>query len=109
MFYRDAEEVSRLLNLTLTKRQGVPMAGIPYHALQNYLRRLLQAGKRAAICEQTEPPNKPGLTKREVVEVVSPGTILHQDLLENSANNYLQAFGQKGAFPGHGPARFFDR
>ena len=100
MFYRDAEEVSRLLNLTLTKRQGVPMAGIPYHALQNYLRRLLQAGKRTAICEQTEPPNKPGLTKREVVEVVSPGTILHQDLLENSTNNYLQAFGQKGAFLG---------
>lgn len=98
MFYRDAQEVSRLLNLTLTKRQGVPMAGIPYHALQNYLRRLLQAGKRAAICEQTEVPNKsaPGLTKREVVEVVSPGTILHQDLLEDSANNYLQAFGQKG-------------
>ena len=97
MFYSDAEEVSRLLNLTLTQRQGIPMAGIPYHALQNYLPRLLQCGKRVAICEQTELPQKNGrggISKREVVEVVTPGTVIHSNLLQSSSNNYLQAFGR---------------
>ncbi len=101
MFHNDAEEVSRLLNLTLTRRQGVPMAGIPYHALQNYLRRLLQAGKRLAICEQIEQAQvSRGLTKREVVEVISPGTVLQDDFLERSSNNYLQAFCKQGQYLG---------
>ena len=94
MFYSDAQEISHLLNLTLTNRQGIPMAGIPYHALNNYLPRLLQCGKRIAICEQKELPQKASrsITRREVVEVVSPGTVLQDNLLDSGANNYLQAF-----------------
>ncbi|MEM9423329.1 MAG: DNA mismatch repair protein MutS [Spirochaetota bacterium] len=92
MFYNDAEEASKLLNLTLTKRQGVPMAGIPYHAVHNYLQRLLHYGKRIAICEQTTPATKSGLVERQVVEIVTPGTVLRDDLLNREANNYLQSF-----------------
>ncbi len=102
MFCDDAKEVSRLLNLTLTKRQGLAMAGIPYHAVHNYVRRLLQLGKRVAICEQTELPKKSGrgISKREVVEIVSPGTVLQDNYLDRSSNNYLQAFCRLGQFLG---------
>ena len=66
MFEQDAAEASHLLDLTLTKRNGVPMCGIPYHASQGYISRLLKAGKKIAICEQTHIP-KTGLASREVV------------------------------------------
>jgi len=91
MFKSDAIEVSRLLNLTLTKRQGVPMCGIPYHAADNYIARLLEHGKRIAICEQVEMPKGRGLARREVVEVVTPGTIINDSYLDNRTNNYLAA------------------
>ena len=91
MFKTDAIEVSRLLNLTLTQRQGVPMCGIPYHAADNYIARLLKYGKKIAICEQVEMPKGKGLVKREVVEVVTPGTIINDSYLDNRTNNYLAA------------------
>jgi len=91
MFKADAIEVSRLLNLTLTQRQGVPMCGIPYHAADNYIARLLEHGKRIAICEQVEMPKGKGLARREVVEVVTPGTIINDSYLDNRTNNYLAA------------------
>lgn len=94
MFFSDAERVSQMLNITLTKRQGIPMCGIPYHAANNYINRLLQFGQRIAICEQTEAPQKgKGLTKREVVEIISPGTILEEGFLDQKQNNYLMALG----------------
>lgn len=91
MFKSDAIEISRLLNLTLTQRQGVPMCGIPYYAVDNYIARLLEHGKKIAICEQVEMSKGKGLAKREVVEVVTPGTIINVSHLDNRTNNYLAA------------------
>ncbi len=94
MFRKDAEEASRILNLTLTQRNGVPMCGIPYHASHNYIGRLLRAGKKIAICEQVKlPPGGKGLADRQVIEVVTPGTVTEEDYLETGANNYLLAVG----------------
>lgn len=90
MFFEDALEVSALLNLTLTRRQGEPMCGIPYHASRSYIGRLLKLGKKVAICEQLEQPGPgKGIVKRDVVEVVTPGTTLEDEYLETGSNNYL--------------------
>jgi DNA mismatch repair protein MutS len=88
MFGHDAKEVSSLLGLTLTQRQGTPMCGIPYHSSSTYIERLLAAGKKIAICEQLTLPGK-GLVKREVVEIISPGTVVDEDYLDRSRNNYI--------------------
>ena len=73
MFLDDAVEISHLLNLTLTHRAGTPMCGIPYHAAKNYLKRLLDAGKKVAICEQLNVSDNPKeLAKREVVQIYTP-------------------------------------
>mgnify|MGYP000467188976 CR=1 FL=1 len=94
MFHRDAQEVSRLLNLTLTKRNGVPMCGIPYHAAHSYIPRLLRAGKKIAVCEQTSNPEKgKGIVDREVVEIITPGTVTEEEYLDQDRNNYLVSIG----------------
>ncbi|MFW5995585.1 MAG: DNA mismatch repair protein MutS, partial [Spirochaetia bacterium] len=90
MFRSDAEEGARLLGLTLTARQGVPMCGVPYHSARGYIARLLEAGRKVAICEQTKIPAK-GLAEREVVEVVTPGTVTEEDFLDQKRNNYIAA------------------
>lgn len=96
-FLDDAKVVSKALGITLTKRANgkaseVPLAGFPYHALDNYLPRLLQAGHRVAICEQVEDPKKAkGVVKREVVEIISPGTTLSAKVLDQNRNNFLCA------------------
>jgi DNA mismatch repair protein MutS len=95
MFEQDAAEASHILDLTLTKRNGVPMCGIPYHASQGYIARLLKAGKKIAICEQTHIP-KTGLASREVVEVITPGTVVDENMLEAAVNNYLVCLGRSG-------------
>ncbi len=95
MFEQDAGEASRLLDLTLTRRNGVPMCGIPYHASQGYIARLLKAGKKIAICEQTHIPRS-GLASREVVEVITPGTVTDENILEATANNYLVCLAAMG-------------
>ncbi|MCD6336264.1 MAG: DNA mismatch repair protein MutS, partial [Candidatus Latescibacteria bacterium] len=97
MFFEDAKIGSRVLGLTLTSRnhgkaEQVPLAGLPYHALDNYLPKMVRAGYKVAICEQMEDPKKAkGLVKRDVVEVVSPGTALSEGLLEGKTNNFLAA------------------
>jgi DNA mismatch repair protein MutS len=102
LFYGDAEEGSRLLGLTLTSRNNgaaarVPLAGIPVKALDDYLARLVRAGKRVAICEQVEDPaDAKGIVRREVVETVTPGTVLHDGLLADRRNNFLAALVQDG-------------
>ncbi|HET6487034.1 MAG TPA: DNA mismatch repair protein MutS [Spirochaetia bacterium] len=88
MFDADAREASALLDLTLTQRAGVPMCGIPYHAATSYIARLLAAGRKVAICEQTTPPGR-GLMQRDVLEVITPGTVLDEGFLSRGANNYL--------------------
>jgi len=96
MFFDDAKEVSRLLGLTLTARNhgkttgAVPLAGVPHHAMENYLAKLIQLGRKVAICEQVEDPKlAKGVVKRDVVQVVSPGTALADSMLDQQRNNFL--------------------
>ena len=97
MFYEDAEEASRLLNLTLTSRNNgeaadVPLAGIPIKAVQEYVQRLIRMGRRVAICRQVEDASQAqGLVRREVVETVTPGAIFSDELLTADENNFLAA------------------
>ncbi|MCS7166897.1 MAG: DNA mismatch repair protein MutS [Gemmatales bacterium] len=93
MFYEDAITASRVLQLTLTSRdKQVPMAGFPHHSLDQHLRRLLQAGFRVAVCEQVEDPaTAKGLVRREVVRIVTPGTLTEESLLDPQKPNYLAA------------------
>ena len=96
-FYDDAVTASRVLGITLTARNNggaseVPLAGVPVKALTGYLRRLVQQGFRVAICEQVEDPKlAKGVVRREVVEVVTPGAVFADDLLDGARNNYLCA------------------
>ncbi len=102
-FEEDAKIASKILGITLTKRSNgaasdVPLAGFPYHALEQYLHKLLKSGHRVAICEQVEDPKaSKGIVKREVTEIVSPGVSLSNNYLEQGENNYLASivFGKK--------------
>lgn len=92
MFASDAEEASRMLGLTLTARQGVPMCGVPHHAARGYIARLLAAGRKVAICEQVRlPEGGRGLAEREVTEVITPGTATESEFLKDAANNFILA------------------
>ncbi len=97
-FFEDAKTASRTLQIVLTARDGgnkkkVPMAGIPYHAVEGYLAKLIRAGHKVAICEQMEDPSKAkGLVKREIVRVITPGTVVESSLLEDKGNNYILSF-----------------
>jgi len=96
MFYDDARTASRVLGLALTSRSkgptAVPLAGIPYHALDSYLAKLIKAGHRVAICEQVEDAKQAkGIVKREVVRLVTPGTLTDETLLDKNEGNYLAA------------------
>ena len=96
-FYEDAVEVSRILSIALTtrdknKKNPVPLAGVPFHAVESYVTRLLAAGRKVAICEQTEDPAKAkGLVRRDVVEVLTPGTSMNLQFLQVKENNYCLA------------------
>lgn len=92
MFFDDAKEASALLNVALTKRNGVPMCGVPYHAAQGYIRRLINAGRRVAVCDQTSEP-QPGrkIVDREVTQIISAGTVSDSSWLDAKRANYLGA------------------
>ena len=89
-FESDAVKASEILGITLTKRAGAPLAGIPYHALDNYLPRLVRAGQRVAICEQLEDPKTCGnkIVKRGITELITPGVSLNDNVLDNKSDNY---------------------
>jgi DNA mismatch repair protein MutS len=94
LFLEDAFIGAKVLNITLTgksngKNDRIPMAGVPYHALDSYLPKLVKAGYKVAICEQLSPPNKKGLVQRDVVRVVTPGTMVDEKVLEKKENNYI--------------------
>src|SRR3954468_16853545 len=104
MFYDDAETASRTLGLTLTSRNNggaadVPLAGVPVKAAADYVRRLVQHGFRVAICEQVEDPRvAKGIVRREVIETITPGVALADDLLDGARNNFVCALAAlKGA------------
>ena len=95
MFLEDAVTASKILDITLTSRnkgsdEQIPLCGIPYHSMQPYLAKLVAAGHKVAICEQTEDPQQTkGIVRREVVRVVTPGTAVEQELLDPDSNNFL--------------------
>lgn len=102
MFYDDATQAAQLLELTLTSRnknadEPIPMCGIPYHAAQNYIDILIEKGYKVAICEQVEDPKAvKGMVKREVVQLITPGTAMNTKTIDAKSNNYLTALISKG-------------
>ncbi len=91
MFFEDAQAGAQLLNVTLTKRGLIPMCGIPFHAANNYIARILRAGRKVAICDQIEDARPGQLVKREVTQILSPGTHFDERLLAAERNNFLAA------------------
>ncbi len=106
MFFDDAILVSRELEITLTGKdcgleERAPMAGIPYHAAENYIARLVSKGYKVAICEQLEDPKTTkGIVKRGVIKVVTPGTVVESNMLEERKNNYIMSICKAGLYFG---------
>ncbi|MCX8600715.1 MULTISPECIES: DNA mismatch repair protein MutS [unclassified Gilliamella] len=107
MFYDDAKRASQLLDISLTKRgssngQPIPMAGVPYHAVESYLAKLISLGESVAICEQIgDPATSKGPVERKIVRIVTPGTVSDELLLEDRKDNLLAAIWQKQAHYGY--------
>ncbi len=91
MFYDDALEGSRILGITLTKRQNYPMAGVPYHSADRYIQKLLESGKKVAICEQDENPKPGKIVKRSLSRILTPGTTIDDNHLQGIHSNFVLA------------------
>src|SRR3954454_17894832 len=99
LFFEDAKEASGLLNVALTKRNTVPMCGVPYHAAQSYIAKLIKAGKRVAICDQTSEPQPGKIVSRDITQIITAGTVSELNLLESKRANYLGAvYAVNGSF-----------
>src|ERR1700760_2303551 len=99
LFFEDAKEASSLLNVALTRRNGVPMCGVPYHAAQGYIAKLIQAGRRVAVCDQTSEAQPGKIVSRDITQVITAGTISELHLLEAKKANYLGAvYASNGSF-----------
>ncbi len=95
MFFEDAKDAAALLNLTLTKRNGVPMCGVPYHAAENYIGKIVEAGRRVAICDQVSEPRPGQIVERQVTQILSPGSTFHLDLTQPKENRFLAAIRER--------------
>ena len=91
LFFEDAKGASEILNVALTKRNGIPMCGVPYHAADTYIGRLIKAGHRVAICDQLSDPQPGKIVDRQVTQIISPGTVSNLELLDARRNNFLAA------------------
>ena len=91
IFHQDAEKGAKLLGITLTQRNDIPMAGIPYHAADNYLQKLLNQGIKIALCEQMEPATAGKIVERKLTRIITPGTRLAENQIEANRNQYLLA------------------
>src|SRR5213080_2493109 len=91
LFFEDAKEASALLNVALTKRNEVPMCGVPYHAAPSYISKLIKAGRRVAICDQTSEPQPGKIVSRDITQIISAGTVSELNLLDAKRANYLGA------------------
>lgn len=93
MFDADAKEVSQILGIALTARHGIPMCGVPYHSAGNYLSKLIKTGKKVGICEQVgaDTSGKKKIFMRKIVRVITPGTVIEDNMLESTASNYIAA------------------
>lgn len=106
MFFEDATLASRELEITLTgkdcgQEERAPMCGVPFHAANMYIAKLIEKGYKVAICEQLEDPKAAkGIVKRDVIRVVTPGTVLEDNLLEEKKNNYIMSIYKQGIFFG---------
>src|ERR1700751_1939438 len=100
LFFEDAKEASVLLNVALTKRHQVPMCGVPYHAAQTYIAKLIRAGRRVAICDQTSEPQPGKIVSRDITQIISAGTVSELNLLESKRANYLGAAYLQNSFYG---------
>ena len=96
MFFEDARDGAQLLNLSLTARNGVPMCGLPHHAANGYLARILKSGRKVAICDQTEDAKPGKLVNREVTQILSPGTHFDERMLVAERNNFLASIYPSG-------------
>ena len=102
MFYDDAKTASEELDLVLTgkdcgQEERAPMCGVPYHSCEAYIARLVEKGHKVAICEQTEDPaTAKGLVKRDIIRVITPGTVIEDAMLDEGRNNYLAAVSAVG-------------
>src|SRR6202795_2338023 len=95
LFFEDAKEASVLLNVALTKRNEVPMCGVPYHAAPGYIAKLIKAGRKVAICDQTSEPQPGKIVERQISQIISPGTVSDFQLLDSRQNNFLAAVGRR--------------
>ena len=100
MFFEDAQTGAQVLNLSLTARNGVPMCGLPFHAANNYIARILKSGRKVAICEQMEDARPGQLVKREVTQILSPGTHFDERMLVAEKNNFLASVYPSGKIYG---------
>ena len=100
MFFEDALQAAPILNVALTKRNTVPMCGVPHHAAETYIAKLIKAGKRVAICDQTSEPQPGKIVERAVTQIISPGTVSDFNLLDSKRNNYLAAVFEKSGVLG---------
>src|SRR5437763_359210 len=91
LFFEDAKEASGLLNVALTKRNTVPMCGVPYHSAQSYIAKLIKAGKRVAICDQTSEAQPGRLVSRDITQIITAGNVSVLNLLDSKRANYLGA------------------
>jgi DNA mismatch repair protein MutS len=97
MFFEDAKEAAPILDIALTRRQGVPMCGVPYHAADSYLAKLIRAGRKVALCDQVEDPAlAKGIVRREITGIVTPGTVMQDAILTSVQNNYLAGLCRSG-------------
>ena len=96
MFFEDAKTASSILNVALTKRNDIPMCGVPHHAAQGYIAKLIQADKRVAIAEQTTAPEPGKIVEREIAQIISAGTVSDMTLLDDTRHNYIAAVCQIG-------------
>jgi DNA mismatch repair protein MutS len=109
LFFEDAKTAAPILNVALTKRNGMPMCGVPFHAAEGYIGRLIKAGHRVAICDQTSEPQPGKIVERQVSQIVSPGTVSDVQLLESRQNNFLAAVARHSATSGKQSSRGGDR
>ncbi|MDD5260893.1 MAG: DNA mismatch repair protein MutS [Methylacidiphilales bacterium] len=91
MFFEDAKTAAGILNLTLTKRNGTPMCGVPYHAAENYIGKLIQTGRRVAVCDQISEPRPGQIVERRVTQILTPGSVFNLDLTQPKENRFLAA------------------
>jgi len=95
MFFEDAVEASKILQITLTSRnkkgkgESIPMCGVPFHAVENYIAKLTRVGKKIALCDQVTKPSGKGIVERDVIRVITPGTTFDENILDQKSNNYV--------------------